>query len=56
MSKINTIPFKGTEEQKKHLMEVIENHKNEQGAVIPVLHEAQDIYGYLPIEVQKMIS
>lgn len=56
MSKINTIPFKGTEEQKKQLMEVIENHKNEQGAVIPVLHEAQDIYGYLPIEVQKMIS
>lgn len=56
MSKINTIPFKGTEEQKKKLMEVIENHKNEQGAVIPVLHEAQDIYGYLPIEVQKMIS
>ena len=56
MSKINKIPFKGTEEQKKHLMEVIENHKNEQGAVIPVLHEAQDIYGYLPIEVQKMIS
>ena len=56
MSKINTIPFKGTEEQKKNLMEVIENHKNEQGAVIPVLHEAQDIYGYLPIEVQKMIS
>lgn len=56
MSKVNTIPFKGTKEQEAKLMEVIENHKNEHGAVIPVLHEAQDIYGYLPIEVQKIIS
>ena len=26
------------------------------GALIPVLHEAQEIYGYLPIEVQTMIA
>lgn len=56
MSKPNTIPFNGTKEQEEKLLEVIAKHKDEQGAVIPVLHEAQDIYGYLPIEVQKMIS
>lgn len=52
----NTIPFKGTEEQKKELMAVIDEHKGQDGAAIPVLHKAQEIYGYLPIEVQTMIA
>lgn len=56
MEKKHTLPFNGTEEQKAQLMEVIAKHKGQQGATIPVLHEAQDIYGYLPIEVQEMIS
>lgn len=51
-----TLPFNGTKEQKEQLMAVIESHKGQDGAVIPVLHKAQDIYGYLPIEVQEMIS
>ncbi len=54
--KQTTIAFKGTKEQEDRLMAVIESHKGEDGAVIPVLHEAQNIYGYLPIEVQEMIS
>ncbi len=37
-------------------MEVINRYKGTDGALIPVLHEAQDIYGYLPIEVQAIIS
>ncbi len=56
MEKKNTVPFKGTEEQEKELMAVIEEHKGQEGAAIPVLHKAQDIYGYLPIEVQTMIA
>lgn len=56
MEKTNTMPFKGTKEQEARLMEVIAAHKDEKGAAIPVLHKAQEIYGYLPIEVQKMIS
>lgn len=56
MEKTNTMPFKGTNEQEARLMEVIAAHKDEKGAAIPVLHKAQEIYGYLPIEVQKMIS
>ena len=56
MSKVSTIPFKGTKEQEAELMEVIAQYKDDDGAVIPVLHKAQGIYGYLPIEVQEMIS
>lgn len=56
MDKKNTVPFRGTEEQKQELMAVIEEHKGQEGAAIPVLHKAQDIYGYLPIEVQTMIA
>ncbi len=56
MKQQNTIPFQGTAEQEAQLKEVIAKHKDQRGAVIPVLHEAQNIYGYLPIEVQEMIS
>ena len=31
-------------------------HRGEKGALMPVMQGAQEIYGYLPIEVQKMIS
>ena len=54
--KHNTLPFQGTPEQEAQLKQVIVSHKGQKGAVIPVLHEAQAIYGYLPIEVQEMIS
>ena len=56
MSKKSTIPFKGTPEQEAKLREIIAAHKDMQGALIPVLHEAQGIYGYLPIEVQTIIA
>lgn len=51
-----TLPFNGTKEQEEQLKAVIAEHKDQDGAVIPVLHKAQEIYGYLPIEVQEMIS
>mgnify|MGYP003290017330 CR=1 FL=1 len=54
--KIGTLPFSGTPEQEAKLMEVIEAHKDDPGAVMPVLQGAQEIYGYLPIEVQTMIA
>ena len=56
MSEISKIPFSGTKEQEEKLLKVIEEHKGQDGALIPVLHEAQNIYGYLPIEVQEKIS
>ncbi len=51
-----TVPFQGTKEQEEKLLEVIKARKDEKGALMPIMQEAQDIYGYLPIEVQKIIS
>lgn len=51
-----TTPFHETEEQAAKLREIIAAHKDMRGALIPILHEAQDVYGYLPIEVQKRIA
>ena len=54
--KISTIPFSGTPEQEAKLQDAIARHKEDPGAVMPVLQEAQEIYGYLPIEVQTMVA
>ncbi len=51
-----TVPFKGTAEQEQALKEVIAEMKDVQGALMPIMQKAQDIYGYLPIEVQTIIS
>jgi NADP-reducing hydrogenase subunit HndA len=51
-----TVPFNGTPEQEAELRKVIAEHKDDTGALMPVLQKAQDIYGYLPIEVQKIIA
>jgi NADP-reducing hydrogenase subunit HndA len=57
MAKLKTtIPFKGTAEQEKELRSFIEEHKDDKGALMPVLQKAQDLYGYLPIEVQTIVS
>lgn len=44
------------DEKERKLQEIIEKYKDSKGALIPVLHEAQDVYGYLPLSVQKQIS
>ena len=54
--KLTTVVFKGTAEQEKQLLEVIEKNKGIPGNLLPVLQGAQEIYGYLPIEVQKIIA
>ena len=56
MATKKTVPFNGTAEQQEKLMAVIAAHKDDPGALMPVLQQAQEIYGYLPIEVQKIIS
>lgn len=37
-------------------MEVITKHKDTHGALIPVLHEVQSLYGYLPEYILKVVS
>ena len=54
--KLTTVAFQGTPEQEKQLLAVIAKHKGEKGSMMPIMQEAQDIYGYLPIEVQTIIA
>ncbi len=50
------VPFRGTQEQEKQLLKIIADHKEVPGALMPVLQQAQELYGYLPIEVQTKIA
>ena len=54
--KVTTVPFRGTKEQEEKLLAVIEELRNTLGALMPIMQRAQDIYGYLPIEVQTIIA
>lgn len=57
MAKQKTVvPFRGTQEQEKELIKIIEKNKDVPGALMPVLQQAQELYGYLPIEVQTKIA
>lgn len=55
-SQNNTVPFAGTKEQETALLTIIADHRDDKGALMPILQKAQGIYGYLPIEVQTIIS
>lgn len=48
--------FDETEEQREQLQAIFEKYKDVPGKLMPVLQEAQGIYGYLPYEIQKRIS
>lgn len=50
------VPYRGTAEQEEHLRQVIAAHKGQPGATMPVLQAAQEIFGYLPEEVQIMVA
>ena len=54
--KLTTVEFHGTKEQEAKLREVIAKYDGVPGKTMPILQEAQEIYGYLPIEVQKIIA
>ncbi len=54
--KISTLPFHGTPEQEAQLQAVIDANKHDSSRLMGVMQEAQNIYGYLPIEVQQMIA
>lgn len=55
-SKKQSVPFNGTAEQKEALLSAIHELQGEKGSLMPIMQKAQEIYGYLPIEVQTMIS
>lgn len=43
-------------EKMEKLEHILVEHKNQQGALMPVLHETQELFGYIPEEAQKRIS
>ena len=53
---LTTVMFRGTRAQEEQLKAAIERLRDTPGALMPILQEAQEIYGYLPVEVQKMIA
>lgn len=54
--KISKLPFRGTPEQEEKLRAVIEANRHDTSRLMAVMQEAQEIYGYLPMEVQQMIA
>ena len=50
------VPFNGTEEQALALQKVIDENKHDTSNLMVVMQKAQDIYGYLPYEVQNAIA
>lgn len=53
---LTTVMFRGTKAQEEQLDAVIAKLKGTPGALMPILQQAQEIYGYLPVEVQRMIA
>ena len=56
LKKISNLPFKGTAEQEAKLNDVINASKHDKSLLMAVMQEAQEIYGYLPMEVQTKIA
>ena len=56
LKKISKIPFSGTKEQEEKLKQVIADCAGDNSRLMHVMQVAQDIYGYLPFEVQQMIA
>lgn len=43
-------------EKLEKLDQIIADHRTQQGGLMPVLHETQELFGYIPEEAQKKIS
>ncbi len=56
LKKISKIPFSGSPEQEEKLNAVIAECAGDQSKLMHVMQVAQDIYGYLPFEVQQIIA
>jgi len=52
----NVLDLTTKKDEFKQLKEYMESIKDSKGVLMQTLHKAQEIFGYLPIEVQKFIS
>lgn len=53
---LTTVDFRGTEEQRQKLLQICADNGCSADNMMPILQQAQELYGYLPIEVQKIIA
>lgn len=56
MKRISTLPFQGTQAQEAELKSWLAENRTMPGVVMSALQKAQDIYGYLPLEVQRLLA
>ena len=54
--KLTTVEFRGTKEQEAELLAIIEKYRGVQGAMMPILQQTQEVYGYLPVEAMRIIA
>ena len=54
--KLTTVMFQGTKDQEMQLIDVCKKYRDVQGNMMPVLQQAQEIYGYLPVEVMRIVA
>ncbi len=52
----SNLPFNGTTEQEAQLRQKLNELRSKDGALMPAMQFAQELYGYLPYEVQLIIS
>jgi len=55
-NKLETIPFMDTAEKHERLQQIIVEYKDVPGALVQALKKAQEVYGYLPLEVQIVVA
>ena len=53
---LTTVDFHGTKEQEEALKRICEEYDCNPDNLMPILQQAQELYGYLPIEVQRIIA
>jgi NADH:ubiquinone oxidoreductase subunit E len=56
MKRISALPFAGTAAQETELRGWLDENRDVPGVVLSALQKAQEIYGYLPLEVQRIVS
>ena len=56
MKRISTLPFQGTQAQEAELRNWLNENRTMPGVVMSALQKAQEIYGYLPLEVQRILA
>lgn len=50
------VSFTGTKQQEKEFVDFVRAHSQDKGSMMPILQKAQEMYGYIPEEVQIIIA